>query len=341
MSGVTDDLPSNEKRWEAAMARMGLTGQTIHGAELNSASKIEYKQFLLLQVLWETRHIQDLPKILPEFNKWIVKAEEMLRDYKSWQTYCQEFSSQAIGEGNFTIARHYQLEVISTKDEVDPRSLATPIAHRTRARVFSRKLADMYLETPSKSKNISDFLDVEDLSLDTPEDTPAKPSPETPSPLQETSPPSKEQVSALYPPTRDEQIVNCALVIFLNALTVPFKLANNWTLHRKVFKATFGEASFEARTDGYLDDRQGNAQAIIEVKPVMRAKKLAAIRMQESSQMVAWVKNDGVKAYAMDKEYVNYLSTTTPTEQHRMLTKKALSGFARSARDIPDGFPIR
>ncbi|KAI3015966.1 hypothetical protein CBS147353_7930 [Aspergillus niger] len=235
MSGVTDDLPSNEKRWEAAMARVGLTGQTIHGAELNSASKIEYKQFLLLQVLWETRHIQDLPKILPEFNKWIVKAEEMLQDYKSWQTYCQEFSSQDMGEGNFTIARHYQLEVISTKNEVDPRSLATPIAHRTRARVFSRKLADMYLETPSKSKNISDFLDVEDLSLDTSEDTPAKPSPETPSPLQETSPPSKEQVSALYPPTRDEQIVNCALVIFMNALTVPFKLANNWTLHRKAF----------------------------------------------------------------------------------------------------------
>ena len=127
----------------------------------------------------------------------------------------------------------------------------------------------------------------------------------------------------------------------MNALTVPFKLANNWTLHRKVFKATFGEASFEARTDGYLDDRQGNAQAIIEVKPVMRAKKLAAIRMQESAQMVAWVKNDGVKAYAVDKEYVNYLSTTTPTKQHRMLTKKALSGFARSARDIPDGFSIR
>lgn len=62
--------------------------------------------------------------------------------------------------------------------------------------------------------------------------------------------------------------MNCALVIFLNALTVHFKLANNWTLHSKAFKATFEEASFEARTDGYLDCR-GHAQVIIEVKPVM------------------------------------------------------------------------
>ncbi|PYH65241.1 uncharacterized protein BO88DRAFT_471623 [Aspergillus vadensis CBS 113365] len=314
MSGITDDLPSNKRRWEAAMARMGLTGQTIHGAELDSASKIEYKQFLLLQVLWEIRHIQDLPKLLPDLNNWIVKAEELLKNYKSWQTYCQEFSSKDMGEGNFTIARLYQLEVTNTKDEVDPRSLATPVAHRTRARVLSRKLANMYLATPTKSTNVSESLDVEDLGLDTPEDTPVKSIPETPSPPQETSPPSKEQVGVLFPPTRDEQIVNCALVIFMNALTAPFKLANNWTLHRKAFKADFGDASFEARTDGYLDDRQGNAQAIIEVKPVMRAKKLAAIRMQESAQMVAWVKSDGVQAYKLDKEYVNHLSTIIITK---------------------------
>lgn len=62
--------------------------------------------------------------------------------------------------------------------------------------------------------------------------------------------------------------MNSALVIFLNALTIRLKFRNNWTMHRKAFKAMFGDASFKARSDGYLDDRQGNAQAIIEVKPV-------------------------------------------------------------------------
>ncbi|KAF7134019.1 hypothetical protein CNMCM5793_005599 [Aspergillus hiratsukae] len=42
------DVPT----WEDAMAEVGLTGQTVHGAELASASEIEYKQFLLLRVLW-------------------------------------------------------------------------------------------------------------------------------------------------------------------------------------------------------------------------------------------------------------------------------------------------
>lgn len=63
----------------------------------------------------------------------------------------------------------------------------------------------------------------------------------------------------------------------------------------------FDDASFEARTDGYLDDRQGKAQAIIEVKPVTRSKKSSLIQMQESAQMVAWIKNDGEKPNALRK----------------------------------------
>ncbi|PYI02943.1 hypothetical protein BO78DRAFT_432519 [Aspergillus sclerotiicarbonarius CBS 121057] len=301
MPSTPTTLPEDVEIWEHAIAEMGLTGQTVHSAELASASKFEYKQFLLLQVLWVSRRTEDLPKMLPNFNEWIMKATTMLKTYKSWDTYCQRFALSDSGEGNFTVARHYQLEVANTKDKTDPLTLTTPIAHRTRSRELGRQLAEMHLETPSKSNKISETLNVEDIRLDDPFDISETPLPETPSPFREITPAPKELENVLYPPTKDEQIVNCALIIFLNALTLPFKLANNWTLHRKVFKAVFDDATFEARTDGYLDDRHGNAQAIIEVKPVTRSKKSNLIQMQESAQMVAWIKSDGEKPDAPKK----------------------------------------
>lgn len=98
----------------------------------------------------------------------------------------------------------------------------------------------------------------------------------------------------MFPPTKDEQIVNTALVVFLNALTMHFDISDrfSWTPHRKGFIADFEEASFEARVDGYLQDNQENHYALIEVKPVIRGNKQNLIQMQESAQMVGWIKND-------------------------------------------------
>lgn len=287
------------------MAKMGLTGQTVHGATLASASKFEYKHFLLLQVLWVEGHVENLSKSLPDIDKWISKAKEKLATYKSWNTYCQGFTGLNIEEGSFAVARHYQLEVIKTESEIDPWSLTTPIARRTRtrdrAKGLTSKFSDMLLETPSKSTNIPKILDDDDSGSD---DLFETPTPEPKSSFQEKSPISKELENTIYPPTKDEQIVNAALVIFLNTLTIPFSLINNWTLHRKAFKAEFEEASYEARTDGYLSDLQGNAQVIIEVKPVLRSAKLVAIQMQESAQMVAWIKSDDESSNKSKKVYV-------------------------------------
>ncbi|KAL2699945.1 hypothetical protein AAEP93_008468 [Penicillium crustosum] len=74
------------------------------------------------------------------------------------------------------------------------------------------------------------------------------------------SPPNtilRELDKILYPPTKDEQFVNTALIAFLNALTTHFDFYSNWTLHRNPFIATFENAQFEARTDGYLDSPGG------------------------------------------------------------------------------------
>lgn len=74
----------------------------------------------------------------------------------------------------------------------------------------------------------------------------------------------------------------------------------------------FGDASFKARSDGYLDDRQGNAQAIIEVKPVTWTKKSTLFQMQESVQLVAWIKSDGEKPNALKRVY-DFLHRTVST----------------------------
>lgn len=102
----------------------------------------------------------------------------------------------------------------------------------------------------------------------------------------------EELANILYPPTKDEQIVNTALVVFPNALTIHFSLSLDWTLHRKSFNAVFEDAEFQARTDGYLSDSYGTPSVLLEVKPFRRTKKLDLIQIQESAQMVAWIKSD-------------------------------------------------
>jgi hypothetical protein len=88
-------------------------------------------------------------------------------------------------------------------------------------------------------------------------------------------------------------LLTTAILLFLDALTVHFSLSTSWTLHRRAFTAKFQNASFEARTDGYLKDKNsGKVRAIVEVKPAVRDKAPRRIRMQESAQMVGWILNE-------------------------------------------------
>lgn len=91
----------------------------------------------------------------------------------------------------------------------------------------------------------------------------------------------------MYPPTKDEQIVNTALLVYLNSLTLHFNLPVSWSLHQMALTAEFTNTKFEARTDGYLADSSGDIKAIVEVKPMLRQTKEPQIGIQESHQMVA------------------------------------------------------
>ncbi|KAI2815824.1 hypothetical protein CBS147320_10780 [Aspergillus niger] len=184
------------------------------------------------------------------------------------------------------------------REDIRPTSFDTPIAQRTRSK-RNNKLPDISKlqlippESPSQDQfklpQTPDILSSEDDLESDNEESPQEPSRTTPA-----AQIPEELQRRMFPPTKDEQIVNTALLIFLNALTIHFddNITSNWTIHRKGFIAKFTKASFEARTDGYLDDGEENAYALIEVKPVIRSKKENVIRMQESAQMVGWLMND-------------------------------------------------
>ncbi|KAK2679949.1 hypothetical protein RAB80_005130 [Fusarium oxysporum f. sp. vasinfectum] len=114
-------------------------------------------------------------------------------------------------------------------------------------------------------------------------------------PLSYHSPLSGE-VGKQYQSIEDEQIVNTALVLFLNALTLHCDYAQGaWTIYRKTFvvKASATKV-YEARVDGLLRVKDRTC-AIVEVKPLIRygsEKTLDKIRMQETAQMAAWIAQD-------------------------------------------------
>lgn len=95
----------------------------------------------------------------------------------------------------------------------------------------------------------------------------------------------------MFPKNPDEQIVNTALIDFLEAITIHLPCPAHWSLHRKAFRIQ----GFEARVDGYLaQGGTGHIKAIIEVKAALRNRQgeLSRVRMQEGAQMAAWISAD-------------------------------------------------
>lgn len=91
----------------------------------------------------------------------------------------------------------------------------------------------------------------------------------------------------------DEQMVNIALLAYLDALLIHFPyLKVGWTPERRAFTVKDRNTNkiYEARVDGFLRHRLDNEIiAIIEVKPCTRTINADAIRMQEAAQMAAWI----------------------------------------------------
>ncbi|RAK98447.1 uncharacterized protein BO80DRAFT_427291 [Aspergillus ibericus CBS 121593] len=248
-------------------------------------------QFLLLRVIWKIHRGSELLKYL-DLTQWLPDAKAKLDNLPSWKKYCNSFTTQ-IPEGSFALARHYQLQVSRTEQDDFGGSgvLFTPKVHNTRSRQQAPQppvpQPDFTKTPPSKpdSEFATPHFD-DDGDSDSHMSSPLLPS------AWSSWSPIKADEEFMYPPTKDEQIVNTALLVFLDSLTLHFNLSVGWSLHRMALTAEFTDVKFQARTDGYLADRSGDIKAIIEVKPVLRQRKEAQIHIQESHQIVASLLDD-------------------------------------------------
>lgn len=90
-------------------------------------------------------------------------------------------------------------------------------------------------------------------------------------------------------PAEDEQIVNLALVLWLQTLTMFHSRIQAGGLKWSVKHLNFRFGEWEARTDGCLRKKR-EIMAIVEVKPFVRQGNLQ-IQEQESAQMSSWIRN--------------------------------------------------
>ncbi|AEO68741.1 uncharacterized protein THITE_2053475, partial [Thermothielavioides terrestris NRRL 8126] len=128
--------------------------------------------------------------------------------------------------------------------------------------------------------------------------------------------------------SRDEEIVNQALVDLLTAATVasgigiiPGRDELAWSASRQAFQLGRAEDPVcEARTDGllYKTGDPDCALAILEVKPYIRNSNQAKIEWQEACQMAAWI-SSSLHAPTAEKRRAGILSTSDNNNRRRVL----------------------
>jgi hypothetical protein len=343
-------LPRNPPAWEKKVSGYHNDVSNIHSLEvIKSASKIQEGQFLSLRVLWKPKEAKpfDLKKLglASEYHN----AGQFLKSLDSWKKYVNDIrdGTSTTGAafpdlGTFTLVRSHQLEAARVSKTDDTWNAEfSPAANRTRSKARAQQgIEDSPLFGKGKGEDIQD-LDFSMQNLDIGQQD------ESPSTAFSMSPIGQEAAAILYPATRDEQIVNAALLLFLQAVSI-HKLRNpHWTLHRRIFKVEFPKGKLEARTDGFLDLNIGGesqVKAIVEVKPFVRQKNVQ-VRMQESAQMVAWIASEPdatiepkkVKQYVEETKNNVFIFFDVPS----LTIMQASYYFSKPTRNISDQCHLR
>lgn len=299
-------IPETEDDWAGQMRAEGLTGQTMHGQAFKSASKFTWKSFLTLRILREPFKPKKFNFETVGLNQDLIKkAEEKLRPYGSWGSYCESFRrGQKPKEGNFFLAKLFQDQTV----EIRSNGVSSSISRKdTRSMAQDEDSRQEPPQTPTKSGGMitgeNVFAEIEG-AVQSVEGREVFFTPSIPG-----SNVSSEYIpdDVQYTMTIDEQIVNTALLNLLKAITENFSdISHHWTIHRNALHATVKERElYEARTDGYLSGNSGSSiRALVEVKAAVRSKKLDEIFMHESAQMVAWILNQPEEYLKMPGRYV-------------------------------------
>lgn len=293
-------LPKTRDEWGKAVKREGLEHNSIHdtGEEYSSGSGIRLKQFLLLRVILPAlQSASQLPtsKNVPLHTKHYTDATNSLNSLEDWNYYIHQAPLSKLGTFSLVEYYHRQTQATTLNHTFSlPKIENSPVASRTRSSVLASSSSDRPVtptpayrgapQTPSPGTFTKRFRERLRLSSD---------EGDTDDLLENTISPFSPAISLSanqYEAIEDEQIVNTALILLLNAVTLHKDTGSDWTLHRRRFILAGADTNvYEARVDGILKCVRGRVGAIVEVKPYLRINKLDAIRMQEAAQMAAWI----------------------------------------------------
>lgn len=317
---MTDILPHNATAWRTAAKKHSIKASWIEVQ--TSGSGVAFPDFLTLRATWPRKIIpaaglDDRKLMAPELQRKLDEAVYYLSSDNEWLMYLKSLDSQSSGQasrssvnlrGTYALVRYYQYLSSQKKDGVDTNwdVISPKVSSFTRSRYREDpQVTPTPAGRPVPDAEAEHFLGaIEGLDLQTPTSqglkTPASKAPSSRSiltpytPLQSFGASEEEAVE-------DEQIINTALVLFLNALTLHCpKVSDHWSLYRKPFtyRDARGAKVYEARVDGLLRSEDKIPKILVEVKPCHRCagskqgKKgppKAKIRMQETAQMVAWI----------------------------------------------------
>ncbi|KKZ68153.1 hypothetical protein EMCG_06164 [[Emmonsia] crescens] len=307
-------LPEKFEEWAA---------QTEHEIELEqekardinligdwkSASMTDLRHFLTFRALWTVkRQAQFFPEI------WGIKnisgAHKLLENISGWSAYLDQFDKPKTAPlpipklQSFSLVWYYQrfifrvvgdesssrvsarLRPRPAQDKDNRDTSPTPPPKCPSTPPLERSRRNLSLEVTFDKLDIQSDDDSNHSVETTPESITNRPSPQSP---------AAAESKVIYPRVADEQIVNTALIIFLNAISIESDgVKAEWSLQRKIFRVLKPNEStilFRAATDGHLsmlDKPEVSSKAIVEVKPFMRNFGLQT-RYQETAQMVAWI----------------------------------------------------
>ncbi|KAH7267518.1 uncharacterized protein BKA55DRAFT_589900 [Fusarium redolens] len=238
-------LPKSSQDWTRIAQQHSVVDSSIHDlADLNSGSQD-----------WISRDV-------------LKKATSFLESFGQ--------DEKKISEGSFSMVQYYQRLSIQPRqkpshEEIDLSSPKVAFSPRvTRSQAARRYQGSTSRpETPSRPPKEDMSIDEHFGNLVLDPDTSSLNS-DPLGPLSYHSSLSGE-TGKQYQSIEDEQIVNTALILFLNALTLHCdSVQGAWTLYRKPFvvKASATKV-YEARVDGLLRVKDRTC-AIVEVKPFIR-----------------------------------------------------------------------
>lgn len=312
-------LPEKFDEW-AAQTEHEIEAEQEKARDINligdwkSASKIGRMHFLTFRTLWT---IKRQAKFIPEY--WginrIPGACKLLGKISGWPEYLDQFDKPKTAPlpipnlRSFSLVWYYQnLTLRVMGDESSSKDSPSRVSARLRPRPAQDKdnrdtsptplpkcPSTPPLERSRRNLNLEVTFDKLGIQSDDDGNHSVETTPESISNRPSSQSPAAAESKVIYPRVADEQIVNTALIIFLNAISIEsVGVQAEWSLQRKkvrVLKPNESVILFQGQTDGHLsilDEPEAPSKAIVEVKPFIRNLDLQT-RYQETAQMVAWI----------------------------------------------------